>query len=134
MTATRQLPISTKETRIHLSSQCLKVGATNIIKMSHTILLVQPGSKPETRTYSDYDSVNECIEGVCKIYEEHLKHQNPDIPSITYDISQLFDFIDQLADLSCLVYHKSNNMYAPYNREWIKEKIYVLLKKQAGQN
>lgn len=43
------------------------------------------------------------MEGVCKIYEEHLKRQNPHTPSITYDISQLFDFIDQLADLSCLV-------------------------------
>ena len=41
--------------------------------------------------------------GVCKIFEEFLKRQNPNIPSITYDISQLFDFIDQLADLSCLV-------------------------------
>lgn len=101
--------------------------------MSHTILLVQPGHKPETRTYSDYDSVNECIEGVCKIYEEHLKRQNPDIPSITYDISQLFDFLDQLSDLSCLVYHKSNNMYAPYDKAWIKEKIYILLRKQASQ-
>ena len=30
--------------------------------MSHTILLVQPGIKPETRTYSDYESVNECME------------------------------------------------------------------------
>ena len=67
------------------------------IKMSHTILLVQPGTKPETRTYSDYESVNECMEGVCKIYEEHLKRQNPSIPSITYDISQLFEFIDQLS-------------------------------------
>merc|ERR1712179_616096 len=67
------------------------------VKMSHTILLVQPGTKPETRTYSDYESVNECMEGVCKIYEEHLKRQNPSIPSITYDISQLFDFIDQLS-------------------------------------
>ena len=65
--------------------------------MSHTILLVQPGQKPETRTYSDYESVNECMEGVCKIYEEHLKRQNPNIPSITYDISQLFDFIDQVS-------------------------------------
>ena len=101
--------------------------------MSHTILLVQPGSKPETRTYSDYDSVNECIEGVCKIYEEHLKRQNPDIPSITYDIAQLFDFIDQLADLSCLVYHRDKNMYAPYDKKWIKEKIYVLLRRQASQ-
>lgn len=41
--------------------------------------------------------------GVCKIYEEHLKKQNPNTPAITYDISQLFDFIDQLSDLSCLV-------------------------------
>ena len=41
--------------------------------------------------------------GTCKIYEEYLKKMNPNSPSITYDISQLFDFIDQLADLSCLV-------------------------------
>ena len=64
--------------------------------MSHTILLLQPGIKPETRTYSDYESVNECMEGVCKIYEEHLKKTNPNLPSITYDISQLFDFVDQV--------------------------------------
>lgn len=67
-------------------------------KMSHTILLVQPGSRPETRTYSDYESVNECMEGVCKIYEEHLKRRNPNTPTITYDISQLFDFLDQVID------------------------------------
>ncbi len=100
--------------------------------MSHTILLVQPGQKPETRTYSDYESVNDCMEGVCKIYEEHLKRQNPNIPSITYDISQLFDFVDQLADLSCLVYQRSTNTYAPYNKDWIKEKIYILLRRQAS--
>lgn len=64
--------------------------------MSHTILLVQPGNRPETRTYSDYESVNECMEGVCKIYEEHLKRRNPNTPTITYDISQLFDFVDQV--------------------------------------
>lgn len=123
---------------------------------SHTILLVQPGSRPETRTYSDYESVNDCMEGVCKIYEEHLKRKNPNTPTITYDISQLFDFVDQvlfsknfhtslkywytnailifqLADLSCLVYQKSTNTYAPYNKDWIKEKIYVLLRQAAGQ-
>ncbi|EDS39107.1 enhancer of rudimentary protein [Culex quinquefasciatus] len=100
--------------------------------MSHTILLVQPARNPETRTYSDYESVNECMEGVCKIYEEHLKRRNPNTPTITYDISQLFDFVDQLADLSCLVYQKSTNTYAPYNKEWIKEKIYVLLRQAAG--
>ena len=80
---------------------------------SHTILLVQPTRKPEGRTYSDYESVNDCMEvifffisnlkrlkkrpeknkiclqGVCKIYEEHLKRLNPSSPQITYDISQV---------------------------------------------
>ena len=33
---------------------------------SHTILLVQPTKRPEGRTYADYESVNECMEGeVC---------------------------------------------------------------------
>lgn len=31
--------------------------------MSHTILLVQASTKPESRTYSDYESVNDCLEG-----------------------------------------------------------------------
>ena len=43
------------------------------------------------------------MEGVCKIYEEHLKRTNPNIPSITYDISQLFDFIDQVRVVVCCV-------------------------------
>lgn len=45
--------------------------------------------------------------GVCKIFEEYLKKSNPSTPSITYDISQLFDYIDNLTDLSCMVYHFS---------------------------
>jgi len=100
--------------------------------MSHSILLIQPSSSPESRTYSDYESVNDCLEGVCRIYEEHLKRRNPQVAQITYDISQLFDFVDQLRDLSVLVYQKSSNTYAPYNKEWIKEKIYILLRKAAG--
>uniref|UniRef100_A0AAQ4PCN0 Enhancer of rudimentary homolog n=1 Tax=Gasterosteus aculeatus aculeatus TaxID=481459 RepID=A0AAQ4PCN0_GASAC len=89
--------------------------------------------RPEGRTYADYESVNECMEGVCKMYEEHLKRMNPNSPSITYDISQLFDFIDDLADLSCLVYRTDTQTYQPYNKDWIKEKIYVLLRRQAQQ-
>ncbi|XP_045561927.1 enhancer of rudimentary homolog [Salmo salar] len=101
--------------------------------MSHTILLVQPTKRPEGRTYADYESVNEGMEGVCKMYEEHLKRMNPNTPSITYDISQLFDFIHDLADLSCLVYRADSQTYQPYNKDWIKEKIYVLLRRQAQQ-
>ncbi len=76
---------------------------------------------------------NDRILGVCKMYEEHLKRLNPNSPSITYDISHLFDFIDQLTDLSCLVLDKNSLQYMPHNKDWIKEKIYVLLRKQAGK-
>ncbi|XP_033639657.1 enhancer of rudimentary homolog isoform X2 [Asterias rubens] len=98
--------------------------------MAHTILLIQPGPA-ETRTYSDYDSVKDCMEGVCKIYEEHLKRCNPNSPSITYDIGHLFQFIDDLKDLSCLVLDKKTMTYLPCNKDWVKEKIYVLLRRQA---
>ena len=57
--------------------------------MSHTLLLVQPNRKLESRTYGDFESLDEALEGVCKIYEEHLKRENPHHASITYDISQV---------------------------------------------
>lgn len=100
--------------------------------MSHTIILIQSG-KQDTRTYSDFESVNECIEGICHLFEDHLKKLEPDSASITYDISQLFDFIDKLEDISCLVFQKSTKTYAPYNKDWIKEKIYILLRRQASK-
>ena len=51
---------------------------------------------------SQYHVISTCS-GICKIYEEHLRQLNPHSPSITYDISQLFKFVDDLFDLSCLV-------------------------------
>ena len=68
------------------------------------------------------------------MYEEHLKRMNPISPSVTYDISQLFDFIDDLADLSCLVYRADTQTYQLYNKDWIKEKIYVPLRQQAQKS
>ena len=32
--------------------------------MIHCIMLLQPGKKSATRTYSDYDNINECLEGL----------------------------------------------------------------------
>ena len=76
---------------IWFGKQCTTVIKSVAFRMSttHTILLVQPSKKPEGRTYSDYESVNDCMEGVCRIYEEHLKKSNPSSSQITYDISQV---------------------------------------------
>ncbi|KAH8419446.1 hypothetical protein KR222_000201 [Zaprionus bogoriensis] len=92
--------------------------------MGHTILFIHPKRSPLTRTYKEYESIKHCLESISMIYEEHLKRQSPDLPTITYDILQLFDFIDSFVDISCVVYQQSTDSYAPYGREWIKNKIY----------
>uniref|UniRef100_H2ZS49 Enhancer of rudimentary homolog n=1 Tax=Latimeria chalumnae TaxID=7897 RepID=H2ZS49_LATCH len=114
---------------VKMAKQSSEEQPTERSIMSHTILLVQPTKR---RTYANYESVNECMEGVCKTYEEHLKKKNPNDPSIAYDISQLFDFIDDLADLSSFVYRAHSDLL-PYNKDWMKEKIYVLLCRQVQQ-
>merc|ERR1712127_318457 len=109
----------------------LKKTMPESTKNQHPIILIQPTKKPETKTYSDFKTINEAMEGVCKLFEEHLKRQNPTKPQITYDVADLFDFIDTLPDLCCLVFE--GDRYAPYSKEWIKERIYIMLRKQAGK-
>ena len=38
-----------------------------------------------------------------KLYEQKLKQLNPQIRQITYDVSDLFNYIDSLGDISALV-------------------------------
>jgi len=42
--------------------------------------------------------------GICALYERKLKEINPAIRHLTYDIGDLFNFIDGLSDMSALVY------------------------------
>ena len=42
--------------------------------------------------------------GICGLYERKLKDLNPSSRNINYDISDLYNFIDGLADMSALVY------------------------------
>ena len=56
---------------------------------------------------------------------------NPTMRNITYDINDLYSYIDSMPDLSCLVFDPATGQYAPFTKEWIKKRVYVLLKKQA---
>ena len=64
------------------------------------------------------------------MYEQKLKAQNPQHRNITYDISDLFYFIDTLGDLSCLVFNDQLGAYQPYGKEWIKQRVFARLKQQ----
>ena len=42
--------------------------------------------------------------GICQMFEQRLKKTKPHERKITYDISDLFDFIDTMPDMSILTY------------------------------
>ncbi|GMH10561.1 hypothetical protein Nepgr_012402 [Nepenthes gracilis] len=99
----------------------------------HTIVLMQTSQNRATRTFMDYDSISQAMDGICGLYERKLKELNPAIRNITYDIDDLYNFIDGLADLSALVYDHSIQAYLPYDRQWIKQKTFQHLKKLAAR-
>ena len=70
--------------------------------MSHTILLVQPGVKLDTRTYTDFETISECLE-VCSNFIFIFKiHKN--IKKFSSAIDQLFLSWYYLSVLSILLH------------------------------
>lgn len=43
---------------------------------------------------------------------------NPTLRSITYDIGDLYSYIDQMPDLSALVFDPQLQAYIPYGKDW----------------
>lgn len=68
------------------------------------------------------------------MFEQKLKQHNPNVSNITYDIQQLYTYIDNLRDMAALVYEEKIGGYLPRNKEWIKQRVYKHLKKLANPN
>ena len=43
----------------------------------HTIVLLQETASKSTRTFSDFESVADAMNGICQLYEQRLKQMNP---------------------------------------------------------
>ncbi|KAE9533453.1 hypothetical protein AGLY_009091 [Aphis glycines] len=99
----------------------------------HTILLVQPGNDPETRICIGYNSLEECMNGICGFYEACLMNLNPTVTTFTYEIYQLFDFLDNLIHISCLVYQPDTMMYVQFDKQMIKVELFIQLGCQTNQ-
>ncbi|KAJ6924924.1 hypothetical protein NC652_018011 [Populus alba x Populus x berolinensis] len=75
---------------------------------------MQNSQNRSTRTFMDYDSISQAMDGICTLYERKLKDLNPANRNITYDIADLYNFIDGLADMSALVYFPLPNPLLPH--------------------
>lgn len=45
---------------------------------SHTFILIQFTRDENSRTYLDFDTIQEALDGLCQIYEQKLKYSNKD--------------------------------------------------------
>lgn len=97
----------------------------------HTIILIQPTTNRATRTFMDYESVPAAMDGICGQFEKRLKEANPNLRNITYDVSDLYKYIEALTDLSALVFDPAILAYAPFDRSWIKQQAFQRLKRLA---
>mmetsp|Transcript_249 Transcript_249/g.873 ORF Transcript_249/g.873 Transcript_249/m.873 type:complete len:165 (-) Transcript_249:19-513(-) len=100
----------------------------------HTIILVQYGSAEHSKTWLVVDGVGKAMDFLCQSYEQTIKvqHESKDIEcpggEARYTLAQLWDFIDELFDIVCLVYVRGQ--YTPHNREWVKRQLFEHLKGQ----
>ncbi|KAL7602662.1 enhancer of rudimentary homolog [Lactuca sativa] len=97
----------------------------------HTIILMQTSQNRATRTFMDYESISQAMDGICALYERKLRELSPAMRNITYDIEDLYNFIDGLADMSALVFDHSIQAYLPNDRQWIRNRMFNHLRKLA---
>eukprot|EP00923_Selenidium_pygospionis_P053084 GHVN01091954.1.p1 GENE.GHVN01091954.1~~GHVN01091954.1.p1 ORF type:complete len:105 (+),score=8.94 GHVN01091954.1:73-387(+) len=101
--------------------------------MAHTIVMVQFSSDRNSRTYMDYESETEAFDGVCQLYEQALKVLNPGGKDVSYEILDLYRYIDNLADFGILVYDSQISGYVPHDKNWAKTNVFLRLKNQVSQ-
>ena len=98
----------------------------------HTILLTQHSESPSSKVWDDYEGLSQAIDGVIQMFERELKKSNPDKRQITYDIKDLFAYVDELTDLGIMQLDPERQAYKAKGKKWIKRQILNHLKEQAN--
>ena len=70
---------------------------------SHTILLVQPSDDAKSRTYLDFTNSAQAWDALVRMYEGRLKALTPGVSKISYEVADLFRWLDNLTDISCMM-------------------------------
>ncbi|CRL07015.1 CLUMA_CG020008, isoform A [Clunio marinus] len=100
--------------------------------MVHIILLIQYAGSARTKSWAEFKCSRDCVKYICTMYEENLKKANSHLPQITYDISDLYNYIDDLKDMSCMISRDDSDEYIAYDKGWLKMKIFFVLRNEVN--
>jgi hypothetical protein len=104
----------------------------------HTLMLVQFSQSEDSRTYLDFDKIEDGCESLCRIYESvqinKKKAEDKDGEGkFEYELCDFLKFLDSLYDLGAMVYSDKGPGYMAHGREWIKAKIYSYMKERSTE-
>lgn len=97
------------------------------------LLLVQQRLDQDSKRYQEFLSLEKCLDYLLKLFEDKLRSQLQEKDNFTYDLSDLYEFLDDLPQISCLIYSDEMRNYTPHDKNWVKSKIYSHLTTQLSQ-
>ena len=60
---------------------------------------MQMNSSAYSRTYIDFDSIGDGVDGLFQVYEQHLRKINPEDEELNYEFTHFVEFLDDLPNL-----------------------------------
>ncbi|TNV75334.1 hypothetical protein FGO68_gene1979 [Halteria grandinella] len=103
----------------------------------HSLMLIQFVSNEESRTFLDARSPYDLMELLVRMFENYFlqKRQATTAPGSSntvnadYELKDICDFIDQLYDLSMMVFNQKAAGYTSHGKTWIKGMVHVYLRR-----
>ena len=102
----------------------------------HSILFIQFSQSEDSRTYLDFDKVEDGCEALTRIYEsvkinKKKEEDKSDSGRFEYELSDFLKFLDSLYDIGAMVYSDKAPGYMAHGKEWLKAKIYTYMKENS---
>lgn len=101
---------------------------------SNFILLVHHTPDKDSKKYYEFPIFEMCLDCILKIFEDDKRSKLGNKNDFAYDLKDLFDFLDSLTNIKCLLSSGKSNKYTQYDINWIKSKLYLYLSKQVIQD
>jgi hypothetical protein len=97
-----------------------------------TLLLQQPTSATNSRTWGDYKTPNDALDAFIRGYEAQLRRLNPGQQQLTYTVADLQQYVDSLHEVTMLVTNPQTKELALKGKPFIKGQILARLRSAAA--
>ena len=80
------------------------------------LLLIQTKTDVESRRYQEFLSLDKCLDHLLRLFEDTLRNQMQVKDNITYDLSDLYEYLDELPHIVCLIFSEECRNYTPHDK------------------